>query len=467
MRGDRRGISFLPGWNDAMPLSRSFGELHRVYDRWRHISENVALKYAIAVAAVGVATVLRLSVSGQLVAGVPFITFYPAVILVALLCGLWPGLLATGLSALAAWYLFFPATDTLSASEIFSLFFFVIICLINVGLVMLLSKAIEAVMAQEANVRTLVESAPNGIVVVDTQGRIKLVNASAERLFGYQHGELIDKAVELLVPERENATHEVQRQAFQRRPTTRAMGAGLDLTGRRKDGSEFPVEVGLNPVARNGKRAVLATVIDITDRKRAEEGQKLIIRELQHRTKNLIAVIQSVVNRSLNEGSSVEEAKQILAGRLAALAHSYELLSDAAWSGASLADIAQRQLASFSDRVQIRGCDITVGPSAAQQFALIIHELATNATKYGALSEATGSVSIDGENNGGLFWFRWKETGGPPVSIPTRRGFGSVILVDAVRPLGESVNLNFAPEGLDYELAVSLETIRPGIRAGA
>jgi PAS domain S-box-containing protein len=452
-----------------MPLSATNNELHRLYDHLRAIRGNLVVKYAIAVGVVALAILLRLSVSGHMMTGVPFITFYPAVIIVALLCGLWPGLLATALSALGAWYFFLPHYEswTLTTDAAFALILFIIVCLVNVGLVMFLSKAIEGVMAQEANVRVLLESAPNGIVVVDTEGRIKLVNASAERLFGYQRAELVDQLVELLVPGREAGRHQGQREAFQKRPMARHMGAGGDLTGRRKDGSEFPVEIGLNPVARDGNRAILATVLDITDRKRAAESQQLIIRELQHRTKNLIAVIQAVIARSLDDTKTIAEAKEAVDGRLRALARAYDLLADTAWEGASLGAIAERQLEGFSERVQVEGCDIIVGPSAAQQFALIVHELATNAAKYGALSTASGRVCIKGACDDGVFLFHWSETGGPPVSVPTRRGFGSVILVDAARPFGQSVSMNFALQGLTYELAIPLESIERSKRTGA
>lgn len=459
-----------------MPLSGA-QELHRVHDRLRAVRASPVLKYGIAVAAVTIATLLRLSVSGSIPSGVPFITYFPVVIAVTLVCGLWPGLVATALSAAAAWYLFLSPTESgpFDPSSALTLAFFITVCLINIGLVMFLSMAIEAVMAEEENVRVLIESAPNGIVVVDGEGRIKLVNASAERLFGYQHSELLGKPVELLVPEGEAARHRVERAAYQKRPMTRAMGAGRDLMGRRKDGSEFPLEIGLNPVVRNGKRAVLATVLDISDRKRAQESQKLLVRELQHRTKNLIAVIQAVVGRSLDESKTMGEAKEAFTGRLQALARSYELLVESAWEGASLSEVLRRQLEGFSDRIEVRGCDVVVTPSAAQQFALIIHELATNAAKYGALSQAGGRVAIEGVRENGVLWFRWRESGGPPVSRPTRKGFGSVLLVDAARPWGNTVHMTFAPQGLSYELAMTLETIeagnagraRPMVRTGA
>ena len=141
-------------------------------------------------------------------------------------------------------------------------------------------------------------------MLVDEHGTIKLVNASAEKLFGYSREELMGKDVEALVPEQHVGDHRKERASYQEKPEVRLMGLGRDLSGRRKDGSEFPVEIGLNPVGRDGKPGVLATVIDISARKQAEQHQRLIIGELQHRTRNLFAVIQSVISNSLKDSQN-------------------------------------------------------------------------------------------------------------------------------------------------------------------
>ncbi|WP_292646152.1 HWE histidine kinase domain-containing protein [Mesorhizobium sp.] len=151
------------------------------------------------------------------------------------------------------------------------------------------------------------------------------------------------------------------------------MGTGRDLSGRRKDGTEFPVEVALNPVQRKGRIGVLATVIDITDRVKVRESQQLVIHELQHRTKNLFAVFQAIASRSLEDGKTPGEIRTLLNGRVRALSDAYDALANSGSEGAPLSEIIMRQLAGFSSRVAIAGCDIIVGPSSAQQFALMVH----------------------------------------------------------------------------------------------
>ena len=153
-------------------------------------------------------------------------------------------------------------------------------------------------------------------MLVDEKGTIKLVNASVEKLFGYSREELVGKDVEVLVPEQHVPDHQKLRAGYQQAPEVRLMGLGRDLSGRRKDGSGFPVEIGLNPVGRDGRPAVLATVMDISARKRAEEHQRLIIGELEHRTRNLFSVVQAIITNTLKDAKTIAEAGHVLNGRV-------------------------------------------------------------------------------------------------------------------------------------------------------
>src|SRR5438067_7674719 len=177
-----------------------------------------------------------------------------------------------------------------------------------------MNRAMDALWTQRENVRRAVEAAPIGVLAVNTNGAITLTNAATENMFGYGREELLGKRVELLVPEAASAGHVRLRADFTNRPQARAMGAGRELCGRRKDGSEFPIEIGLNPIEREGRRGVLATIVDVTKRKQAEERQNLLTRELHHRTQNLFAVIQAVTNRSLSGTAAIDEARQQLLG---------------------------------------------------------------------------------------------------------------------------------------------------------
>ena len=208
-------------------------------------------------------------------AHIPFITFFPAIIIGALLGGVWPGVCATILAVLAAWYLFLPPAYSfeLGDREFVQLLLFIFFCVINLAVVAVVNALTDHARTQEENARTLLDCVPAGILVVDEQGNIKLVNASTEKLFGYNRFELLDRNVEVLVPARLGEMHKADRSTFLRKPEARPMGAGRDLRARRRDGSEFPVEIGLNPVSHDGRSAVLATVIDISERNRAQQSQ--------------------------------------------------------------------------------------------------------------------------------------------------------------------------------------------------
>jgi two-component sensor histidine kinase len=174
-------------------------------------------------------------------------------------------------------------------------------------------------------------------------------------------------------------------------------------------------------------------------------------------------VVQAIAARSLDKGKTLREAKEILDGRLAALGRAHRMLAEAAWTGAPLDEIIKDELKAFADHVSVSGCELLVNTPAAQQFALIVHELATNAAKYGALSAPTGKVVILGKiervNGEHIFAMAWNESGGPSVRKPRRKGFGSTILLEGARQFGRHADLRFELEGLRYELWLPLSTI--------
>jgi PAS domain S-box-containing protein len=207
----------------------------------------------------------------------------------------------------------------------------------------------------------------------------------------------------------------------------------------------------------------IVSMRDITERKRAEEEQKraadaeqILIRELQHRTNNLLAVIQGIAQKTLSGPGSLDEARKIFEGRLLALAGTYRRLTKSNWSGVSLGEIVHLTLEPFAARTEINGPDLMLSAKNAQYFSLALHELATNALKHGALSSAGGNVSIVWTiaSNGGrsTLKFRRQERGGPPVRGPGQRGFGTSLLESTFR----TVNFEYAREGLTCEIQVPL-----------
>jgi PAS domain S-box-containing protein len=190
---------------------------------------------------------------------------------------------------------------------------------------------------------------------------------------------------------------------------------------------------------------------DVTERKRFERHQQLLVGELNHRVKNTLAIVQSLAHQSFHSSIPAPDAIDRFEGRLEALAAAHNLLTQRNWDFASIADVVTVALAPFcsADRRDISGPDVPVSPQTAVSLALALHELATNAAKYGALSSPGGRVSVRWSTHEGMLELRWQEEGGPPVSPPRRRGFGTRMIERTLAAeFGGKVDLEFRPEGV-------------------
>ena len=200
----------------------------------------------------------------------------------------------------------------------------------------------------------------------------------------------------------------------------------------------------------------IASILDVTDQKQAQERERTLLLEIQHRNNNLLAIVQAIAHLSLASGESPDEAKKAFESRLQALARANRQLTKSNWRGVDLRELVRVELEPFGGRSTIDGISVMLGPKEAQNVSLALHELATNAAKYGALSHGSGTVGIswvittNGKTN--ILKFRWRERGGPPVSEPIEHGFGTALL-KATFP---GINLYYAPEGLHCEIELPL-----------
>lgn len=210
--------------------------------------------------------------------------------------------------------------------------------------------------------------------------------------------------------------------------------------------------------------------VDVTERKENEQHLRLLMRELTHRSKNLLAVIQAMARQTARHAGSIDNFVEIFSARLQALSKSHDLLVQESWYGASLNDMVRSQLGHHLDRENsqftIKGPSLFLKPEAAQNIGLAIHELSTNAAKYGALSVPTGHVDILWTRRtpeaGGGFELSWRERGGPVVSKPEGRGFGSLVIErNLARALDGKVELDFAPSGLVCTVSVPESHLTP------
>jgi two-component sensor histidine kinase len=194
------------------------------------------------------------------------------------------------------------------------------------------------------------------------------------------------------------------------------------------------------------------------------DREQLVVRESSHRVKNILAVVQSLVQQTLRDGRPAEEARTTLVHRLEALGRAQDALTSTEPDAASLSRIVAAELVPYAGRVSIDGPHVIVEGTYAQTFSLLVHELATNAAKYGALSNAAGRVavswSIEGEREAARLRFRWRERDGPVISEPSRKGFGSSLLETALPVTNDCPpRLSFDPPGLVYEVDVALAAI--------
>jgi two-component sensor histidine kinase len=194
---------------------------------------------------------------------------------------------------------------------------------------------------------------------------------------------------------------------------------------------------------------------DYLERKRAEQIEKTLLRELNHRCNNLLAVVQAIANKSLSNDQTLAEARTAFVARLHALARANRQISKSNWSGAELRELVETELEPFKTNVTVEGSPIKVRAQDAQNLSLALHELVTNAAKYGALSSVVGRVHVSWtmirENNPTLH-FRWQERGGPCVVLPDRQGFGTTLL----KGMFSGIRVEYLEEGLNCEFELQL-----------
>jgi len=199
------------------------------------------------------------------------------------------------------------------------------------------------------------------------------------------------------------------------------------------------------------------------DRLPSDAEIELRMLELRHRIKNILAVVQSLVDQTLREGVSITEARQVLGGRLAAIGHASDLLLSGAWNATSLGDLVRASTTIGGERVLVSAPEVEIGSSTAMMLSILFHELECNAIKYGALSGEAGRVAVawrvdraDGER----LIVDWIESGGPTVDAPVQTGFGSTLVSKIARRLGGEAVAEFSPTGLHWRFSAPLASLR-------
>jgi PAS domain S-box-containing protein len=303
---------------------------------------------------------------------------------------------------------------------------------------------------------SIIESSDDAIVSKDLNGVIETWNGGAERLFGYLAEEVIGKPITIVIPPDRHAEETGILERVQR-------GERVDhfeTIRQRKDGKEVAISLTVSPVTDETGNIIGASKIarDITDQKRREEQIALLAREADHRTKNLLALAQATVH--LTQAETPDELKAAIGGRLRALAHAHTLLARSRWAGADLHDLVTEELSPYlrdgDPLAAIAGPHLMLEQDSAQSMAVALHELATNAVKYGALSVPGGRIKIEWRCTARKrLLFCWTETGGPPVATPKRQGFGTRVMERMINgQVNGEVKFDWRPDGLVCEIAI-------------
>src|SRR5262245_7867702 len=309
---------------------------------------------------------------------------------------------------------------------------------------------------------SIVESSEDAIVSKDITGIITTWNKGAERLFGYSSEEVVGKPVSILIP----ADRHVEERAILERIRRGERIENYETVRRRKDGSLVDVSLTISPVRNAEGNIVGASKIarDITRRRRAERREKMLMADLDHRVRNAFARVVVLATSSRHDSSSIDEFARSLDGRIHSMAAALALLSERGEHGVGLGALVHNQLAPHAAEanITIRGTELMLTPVAIQAMGMVLHELVTNAAKYGALSAPTGQVSVSWERrqNGSAvahLILLWRESGGPRIAHEVKPGYGTRLIRELVPyELGGTVDLVFAPEGVSCRIEFPL-----------
>ena len=299
----------------------------------------------------------------------------------------------------------------------------------------------------------------------ESHNPIIFANDSFLSLTGYDREEMLGKSFNFLM------AHGADAEALERikNEFEGTSDSGAEVLYRRKDGSKFWTAVFISPVRDDDGHVVqyFGSFVDLTKIKEDEAKSKLLIDELNHRVKNTLSTVQSIVWQAMRTDSGPKLIQEAIESRLLALSRSHDLLTRENWESAGLVDIVHDVVEPFgvegarAERIVIKGENIRFSPKSALALGIVFNELATNAVKYGALSNDAGSILIEWTKEsaagGGRLILHWQEKDGPPVKTPSRKGFGSRVIERGVaHELEGTVGLDFRPDGLTCMMTIPI-----------
>ena len=314
--------------------------------------------------------------------------------------------------------------------------------------------------ANSERLAAIVTSSDDAIISKTLDGRITFWNDGATRIFGYEEDEMIGEKITKIIPPE---LHDEEKYVLERL----RHGERIDhyeTVRVTKDGRRVNISLTVSPLRERSGRVVGASKVarDITEQKQVESSRALLMGELSHRVKNTLATVQAIATQSLRRARDPADFVTSFTGRIHSLARAHDLLSEARWEGIELSALIRDQvlLGVADDRIASGGPGLALAAQPSLHLAMVLHELGTNARKYGALSTPQGRLSIEwqvvGTKQGRELRLLWSESGGPAVVAPAERGFGTRLIEESLLPHGGEASIEYGARGLSCELRLPL-----------
>ncbi len=424
--------------------------------------------YALAIVAVGVATALRIALDPYLV-GAQFVTFFPAVVITTLISGFGAGFFCALLSTAAAdFFVLAPrfsfslyVNDPAALADLLLFGPLAFCCVILIGrmrMVIEREQAERALRASKDRLQLCLDAALLGWWQYEPRHGLVSGDRRFKEIFDVTKDQMPIEEIEKLVHPDDVEMFSADSEASldpadpQRSPR--------EYRVQRRDGEVRWVEVRRLACFEGAGRerrcaSLVGTVQEITERRKRQERDNLLMREINHRAKNMLSVVDAIAHQTATRNP--EDFIERFSKRIQALSANQDLLVRHAWHGVEIEDLVCAQIAPFVDligsRIVVRGPKLRLNAASAQAIGLALHELTTNAGKYGGLSKDTGHIDVSWGTNRDTFTVSWTERDGPPVSPPQRRGFGSIVMERMTEcSVGGAVDLDYAPSGLTWRL---------------
>ena len=306
---------------------------------------------------------------------------------------------------------------------------------------------------------------PDDVIPVDDEQRIIVFNEGAEQILGYSRNEVLGRPLDLLPPERFRSVHAKHIRDFARSPeTARRMGERQEIFALHRDGHEIPAEAAISKLEVNEHRMFTVVLRDITERKKREMRMRFLMHELEHRVNNILSRVKGIIEQTAEGQVTVRTRRAV--GSHQGLGACSTITEWCQLAGVTIADVIRDQLEPYatSQNVRVEGPEISHA-HAAQALSMVIHELTTNAVKYGALSLPTGRVAISWQRDlagptGESLALRWREQCGPEVKTPGREGYGTRVIRELLTyEFDGAVEHRYLPGGATCDISLPLDPL--------